>query len=761
MLQELKDFQENDLTSFLDRPSPVLQPLDSSQQDFLQSFAGREYIASQLQQFSQQQPSFMFNRVGSGDKLRGNLDQRDMMELLRQQENEKASRSELVHPDGHLSNGEQFLRPQAGATINNLTAEEEEEAAKFKAEHQHQDQRPIAPSQRIPPHYPMAHHPLMMQRPPMMMMPPFFYPFPGFTVPPYQMVPPHIVPPNVMGSAPSPQSPVPESPRSPSNQDLEEDKKNEDVFEAAIPGSIHSVVEGVVPSHQETGYTSSISVSAQPRLVAPSAFTVPSSIYQQGDVVSSPSRVEAPESSFHQNESVSSGVSVSTDAMNDVAKQADVMPPTPFESKNPYDTIPVAENITSEKATGNGISYPAKRDDEVVKTPSSLSPRPDESTISRQRLPCRGKQNGPAENKQQRYPKSNNHRSRNRQNPRGGQDREGQSTTKPKPQEPQLTTDSQKLAKVEESTKSPKESASLAPTDSSKASSSKTSYKSSRPPHPKNKGGGGGKGQTRQQQHQRGTPAHSSQSQGHGSRSSHKGGKRQGDSSSQTSSNGGRGTQDPTRGPLFDTHEQQFESHPGIPCSAFQPRSFCGGFPSPSHPPANTYEPEGEYSLAQNLADEGPNESKRRWKFRDLSQEDSTVRNRALVKVDRDLLNWDAKDRWQMDDTFAAYTETVEDPFLTFPNSQPFWASDVGDFMSLSVDGLAGVDPSVQRDLFQAPTAATTISPMRPVDCVYRDEGHVLNSRVQCFTESKPGYGPNQFDSECVIEQNFSVKLPN
>ena len=721
----------------------------------------------------------MFNRVGSGDKP-SNLDQREMMELLRQQENERAWRSRPVNPGGHPSDGE-LLHPQAVDDSTTLTTKEEEGAAKCEVEHQQQDQRPIAPSQGVPPHYPMAHHPLMMQRPPMMMMPQFFYPFPGFPMPPYQMLPPHMVPPNVMGSARSPQSPVSQSgsPDSLHNQDVEEeDEKNEEVFEAAIPKTVHDVAEGVFPSREETGYTNSISVSAEPHLVAPSAFTVPSSIYQQGDIVSSSSKVKAPESSFHRNESVSSVGSLSTDmvaTLKDDAKQVDVMPPTPFESRNPYDTVTVAETATPENVTGNGNSYSAKIDNEVVKKPSSQSPKQtDESTISRQRLPCRGKQNGPADNKQQRLTKSNSQRSRNRQNPRGGQDREEQSTTKPQSQEPsssQLTSDSQKLAKVEESTKSLRESASLAQTGSSKASSSKTNYKSNRSSHPKNKGGGGGggggksgSGQTRQQQHQKqpssgGSPA---QSQGHGGRSSHRGGgRRQGDSSSQASSSNGRGTQDPSRGALFDTHEQRSEMQPGIPCSAFQPRSFSGGFPSPSHPPANTYEPEGEYyrpTVAQNLAGKGPSESKPRWIFNNLSQEDSTDRNCALVKVNRDLLNWDGKEnwqKWQMDDPIAAYTETVEDPFLTFPDSQPFWESDVGDFMSLTVDGL---DQNVQHDLFQAPTAATTMSPLHPVD---RDNKNTFAPRAQCFIEYKSGYGPNRFDSEFVNEQNFPVKLPN
>ncbi len=735
ILENMKDFEENVLTTCLEdmHSSPV--SLDPSQQDFLQSFAGsREFYASQLHQSTMEKG--FFNRINPNDNL--DQHQREMMfrqeEMLRQQGNSDPRHESpplTGEPSPFTESSSSSLQGNEGNTEHRLS---------------HPGGFPLPP-------FPMAqypHHPMMQMQRPFMMMPymsPFFpHQMPPHQMPPYSMMPPQqLISPNMM----NPHSPLSSTPHPLREQESSESGKN------STPDNEIMSNDEVVANHQELKNTEDNSHPARIQLVAPSAFTVPSSAsYQE------PSTVVSSEVTVQNSDTLKDSRSTPTN----IPEFKDSPPPTPFEAKNPYDAVTIMEDNRSavhSPAVDNNpptVSVPNENTEGLLPTPLL-----DES----QNLPCRGK---PVDQKlpQQRFPKNNPQRQRPRQN---------RSSNKQTTQEPQ--SESLKSGKGQERPHKDRRSSKEPTDDVDKGNPRKSNSR-----QPRNKGVTGNKkgaeGQaTRQQRPASGgasnssTQSQSGRSRGGGRKQdassqvpsnqsgrrqdasgqvpSHPSGRRQ-DASSQVPSNpsgrrqdasgqvpsnqsgrrqnasgqapsnqSGRSPGEPTRSASFLDYSEKH--HRGIPCTVHQPRAFHGGFPSPNQIEGTEYENEGEYSHPTPAVN-------KRWKFTELSPSDT-----PSFTLRRDLLKWDRNDawpKWDAEHTKAGYSETIEDPFPTFPTFQDHWDSDIGDMnVSLTVDQDCNV-------------------PAQPYMCGV--------AHAQCVSESKPGKNSSKrSDSECVVQ---AVKLP-
>ena len=667
----MKEFEENLLTTCLEQMHSAPKPLDSSQQDFLQSFAGPEFYASQLHQSVMDKG--YFNQINPND----NLDQREMMlrqeEMLRQQRNGGPNRES---PTGEPS--PQLLTEGSSSSLQGKEGNTEHRLS-------HPGGFPLPP-------FPMAQypHPMMqMQRPFMMMpyMPPFFQ-MPPHQMPPYPMMPPQqLISPNMM----DPQSPLSSTPHP-----LREQESGEPGNSSTPDNEIVSNDDEAVVNHQE--YTEESSRSVGTHLVPPSALTVPpSSVYQQ------PSAVVSSEVTVQKSDTLKDSKRSSPTNIPEF-KKSDSPPPTPFEAKNPYDAVTIKEDNTP-AVDNNPPTVPVLNEN----TEGPSTPVFDES----QNLPCRGKAAIQKPSQQQRLPKTISQRQRPRQN---------RSSNKQTTQEPQ--SDSSKSGRSQERSYNHRRSTKEPTDDVDKGNPRKSN---SRQVHQRRATGNrrGADGQATRQQRPANGGASNSSTQPQGGRP--RGGGRKQDTSSQVPSNQSeRSTGEPTRSASFlDYSEKQ---HLGIPCTVFQPRAFQGGFPSPNQTEGTEYENEDEYSEPTPAVNE-------RWKFIELSPSD-----KPPFTLGRDLLNWDRNDawpKWDAEYTQAGYSETVEDPFPTFP-TQDHWDSDVGDMnVSLTVD-------------------QDCIVPAQP--STYFDNRICGTAHAQCVSESKPGKNSSKrSDSECVVQ---AVKLP-
>lgn len=689
LLDELKSFSENELTSYLDRPNHVIQPLDLSQQDFLQSF-GNPF----------QQPPFMFNPFGPGGLREGH--QQQMHSIQQQQEYERIMA---------IRSAQQVERSDDYNRVTETQTPKEDETANFEPGTSSPSEPPIA-AQGFPPNFPIPHHPLMMPRPPMFMMPQFLYPVPGFPIPQNPMMPPtpSMMNFNMMGSLVSPKSSMSPSTFQPLTS--QEHREGVEVSEMATP----VLAEGIDPNQRESSmFVDSTTMSedlAAVETLPPSSLAV-----CEGNSIVSPrvdvseSVVAKPDQDVFDEDSFSTGtMSGPKDSSNQ--SRADVLP-SPFQNVNMHSTVQVNENnylgvepVDTKAHTVHGGSRPNKKADSQLHGESD-----------RQRLPCRRQQNGSRDSRQQGQLKTNSQHSR-RQNPRAGQEREGRLLKSHLPDSSQLPTDSQKLSKtIEKKTTSQDASVSI-PSDSGKASPSKTGSRSSQ-----SKGGKGGGGRGAGKQHQKrlssgqssgggGATGSSSQSQNLGGRSFNR---RQDEVSRQASSHAERDVQDATRAAVGpDTGSEVL---PGFPCSAFQPRCFGGRILTPSHPPTFPVEPDSEYStptLVQDVVNKGQSVTQLRWKFTDVPHEDSTDVFCPSVTVDASVLDCVVKGDWRLGDRTSSYAETVEDPFHTYTNSQAFWDSDVGDFMTLTSDESP---PTIQANIpGNPPPSVVVTSPDCPLD---------------------------------------------
>ena len=685
ILKDLKEFEENGLSNYLEQLHPALVPLDPSQQDFLQSFA--------LQQLSQQSPmaeNRFFNRSNSDDSP--TIDQREVMHsFLRQQE--------MLRQGGH--NGNPAGEP--GGSSTSLQGKEDDM------------ERPPPHPHGFPPHpLPMSNVPMMMQRPPLMMMP--FFPFGGFPMPPIPMMPPQMIPPNMM----DPQSPHPSTPQPPVDQESDEREQSTVSVESKPKQD-----DGIEFSHQESRKAESNSLPLGTHLVAPAAFTVPSSAYEQPSaVVSSEVKPKAQADVGALQTSRASGPSSNTKTQSD--KQSNSPPRTPFEAKNPYDAVVVDKPPATDSKSKDAASPEGNSSSVQVDESQNLPNRKGKQSNQQQRPPQRQR---PARQPTGRYHTSQYSSKQTSQEHQTGAAKSGRNEGRPRKESP---------TSKEPADGTDNESSRATPRSGFKTGNRFSSY--SKPKGaPGNRSGGN---QSRQQRQQSGpSSAGGIPNQSSTSRSFYSRRGRQQESSTQASSGGGQGKrqesstqvsgrsgghsgQDSTRSTLHLEHSER----QNFPCTVFQPRAFRGGFPSPSHPVSSL---DGDYACPQPAMSP-------RWKF--TSNEEET--NNPPLKLSRNLLNWDSKDPWPDWNTEknprAEASQTVEDPFPTFPSSQHQWDSDAGDLnVSLTVDPLTNLDGGGYRFPPPATVSTARVSAYSAV-----------NTHAQCVRESKVS---SKVDSECVV----------
>ena len=745
VLEDLKEFKESGLSRYLEHPPLV--PLDSSQQAFLHSFA-----ASQLQQLSPLVENGFFNRSNS-EGSPPTADQREAMNnLLRQQE---------MFRQGH--NGS-----PRGETSGSATSLHAKEGLEHPPPHH---------PHNFPPHpLPMSGvPPLMMQRPPFMMMP--FYPFGGFPMPPLPLIPPQMIPPNMV----DPQSPHPTTPHTP--MDPESDEREQSATDTVE--SRPKQDDGMGYSHQESGKVENSSLPRGTHLVAPSAFTVPSSAYEQpSTVVSAEVTAQADLGALQ-----SSGAPAQSSSVTSPREKPSESPPlTPFETKNPYDSVVVeSDNRPATTSKPQDTASPKGQASVEVDESQNLPNRKGKQQPSQQQ---QRSQRQRAARQPRNPPAQQQHSSKQLQNPPTGAAKSGRS----------------------EGGSHKEAAASKEPTDGADKESNRTNPRGGYKPrhsYQKTKGATGnrsGGGQSRQQRQQGGSssgggnPNHSlpgrsfhrrerqqdSSSQASGgsgqgrrqessaqasggggqgrkqessaqasggggqgrkqesstqasgggqgrkqeSSSQASGGGGQGrrqESSTQVSGRSGHGGQDSTR----STFHMENSDKQNVPCTVFHPRAFRGGFPSPSHL-ASSFD--GDYAHPQPVT----NLSSQRWKFASSKEES----NKPPFKLNRDLLKWDNEDPWPdlnpEEDLRVEGSQTVEDPFPSFPSSLHHWDSDAGDLnVSLTVDPLTNLEGGGNR-----------FPPPAPVSSARTSAYSAVNTHAQCVSESKVS---SKVDSECVV----------
>ncbi len=382
-LESMKEFEDNELTSYLE--NAALKPLDSSQHNFLQSFAGsREFYASQLQRMSHQNP-MMENGIFSNRCPPSETEQREMMgSFLRRQEMLRQQGMSAPPTDGPLHPPQSPTPPPKSEENNNNSRE-----------------HPFPMPGGFPPMpLPMGQYPHMMMQRPLMMFHPSFVPYPPLPqMSPYPMMPPQMIRPTMV----DPHSPLMARPHLLKEQETSE--------KSPVPSD--DVVlndEGLVTSTQEVQIPEESSHPVGTHLVATSAPIPPAAAFQLMPTVPYP-----PEANPScKNESLSK--------MS--APELKKPPPTPFEAKNPYDSVSVDRECT-----------PVAADEDKPPADSVISETADISTASlldeSQNLPCRGGKPANQKSVQPRFSKNNSQRQRSRQN-RAGQVM--QSSTKQEPQ---------------------------------------------------------------------------------------------------------------------------------------------------------------------------------------------------------------------------------------------------------------------------------------------------------------------------------------
>lgn len=351
-LETLKDFETNELASYLEN---ALKPLDSSQQDFLQSFAGsREFYVSQLQQMSQHQKPMIEN----GFFNRGNPTEVDQPDIRGQGGRGPPSDSPTHTPHP--------LAPQGKESMERPF--------------------PHMPPGGFPPlHVPMGQYPPMMMQRPLMMFQPSFLPYPP--MPPYPMMPPAMIRPNMV----DPNSPMMARPHPPSEQACSEHESS------PVPN------DDVISKNEESHEVKNPDETSHPvgtHLVATSA--PPTAAFQL-----MPTTVPPPEASSSKNDNGKNVKSAKSSTKKTV--ESTKPPPTPFEAKNPYDSVPIEKEPS-----------PAVDDTPPVAGPICKDNTDDPTTLvvdESQNLPCRrGKAAANQKQAQQRFPKNNPPRQRPRQN---------------------------------------------------------------------------------------------------------------------------------------------------------------------------------------------------------------------------------------------------------------------------------------------------------------------------------------------------------
>ncbi len=382
ILRNMKDFEENELNSYLE--NAALKPLDPSQQDFLQSFGGTpEFIASQLRQMSQQAP---------------------MM-------------GQRIFPPGVPNEGEQNMmeegsgRPDDSPTHSSSGSQGKETTS--NVEHVF----PPVPGGFPPLPLPLGQYPPMMMQQPFMMFHPSFFPcHPMPQMAPYPMIPPQMIRPNMMDS----HGHLMTAPHPPNEQESRDPEIN------SLPTNA-VMLNHEEPTVQEVKDQEESSHPMGTDLVATLTPIPPDTAFQLMPTSISPPEA-TPKSDGPRNVQNSKSV---TQVMTVESTQP---PPTPFEAKNPYDSVPIDKESTPVVEIRGSVDLVLNKG-----TSESATPLLDES----QNLPCRrGKPtNQRSGQQQQRFSRNNPQKQGSRQN----RSAQGQPSTKQ-----ELPTEASKPLKTDE-----------------------------------------------------------------------------------------------------------------------------------------------------------------------------------------------------------------------------------------------------------------------------------------------------------------------